>query len=72
MSDKPLVRCSVANCNFWGEGNLCKANSIMIDIDQHANKWMKEEYAGELGDTHQDHASTSSVTCCQTFVPKQV
>ncbi|MGZ9585035.1 DUF1540 domain-containing protein [Paenibacillus marinisediminis] len=71
MSDKPTVRCSVANCNFWGEGNFCQANSIMIDIDKHATKSMREEFAGELGNLHQDIASTSSVTCCQTFVPKK-
>lgn len=70
MSDKPTVRCSVANCSFWGQGNFCHANSIMIDIDQHATNRLKEEFADELGVLHKDKASTSSVTCCQTFKPK--
>lgn len=34
--DKPIVKCSVANCGYWGEQNICKADLIMIDIDKHA------------------------------------
>ncbi|MCG7407829.1 DUF1540 domain-containing protein [Paenibacillus sp. ACRRX] len=69
-SEKPLVRCSVANCHFWGQGNLCQAESIQIDIDAHATKRISEEYAADLGELHQDQAATSSVTCCHTFKPK--
>lgn len=69
----PQVKCSVANCEYWAQGNLCSADEIMVEIDSHAsaNK-MKEEFAGEYGQNtdHQDHASKSSETCCQTFKPK--
>ncbi|MCR8845777.1 DUF1540 domain-containing protein [Paenibacillus sp. SC116] len=70
MSVQPTVRCTVANCTFWGDGNMCNADSIQIDIDAHSHKSSKEEYADELGVLHQDHASESSVTCCLTFKPK--
>ncbi|GAK39659.1 DUF1540 domain-containing protein [Paenibacillus urinalis] len=67
----PIVKCSVSNCSYWGEQNVCKADLIMIDIDAHARNHLKEEYAGETFDSeHQDYASTSSATCCHTFKPK--
>ncbi|MNC60787.1 hypothetical protein D3C75_1106890 [compost metagenome] len=70
-SDKPIVKCSVSNCSYWGEKNVCKADLIMIDIDQHANRKYDQEFAGETFTTdHQDTAATSSATCCHTFKPK--
>ena len=66
------VTCSVANCSFWKEGNNCVANEIAIDIDQHASKSFKEEFAGDdLGLFHQDEAKQSAATCCHTFKPKE-
>lgn len=44
---KPIVKCSVANCHYWGENNFCKADLIMIEVDGHAGKKFKEEYAGK-------------------------
>ncbi len=68
----PEVKCSVANCTYWSEGNNCKANAIMIDIDQHAGAQFNAEFAGESYDTeHQDKASKSSATCCHTFELKR-
>ncbi|HJV46300.1 MAG TPA: DUF1540 domain-containing protein [Bacillota bacterium] len=63
------VKCSVANCNYWGQGNNCTAPSIMVDIDRHGN--LTTEMASELGNTHQDQATTSKETCCRTFKPKK-
>ncbi len=69
--EKPVVKCSVSNCTYWGEQNLCQADLIMIDIDKHANRSYKAEFAGESFDTeHQDTAASSSATCCHTFKPK--
>ncbi|WP_019909273.1 DUF1540 domain-containing protein [Paenibacillus sp. HW567] len=67
---KPLVKCSVSNCHYWGEQNLCQANEIVIEIDKHAGSHFKEEYAEEMTDrNHHDLAGTSSATCCLTFKP---
>ncbi|GIO85297.1 hypothetical protein J25TS5_22290 [Paenibacillus faecis] len=69
--DKPIVKCSVSNCSYWGEQNVCKADLIMIDIDQHAGAHYDAEFAGEAFDTdHRDKAASSSATCCHTFKPK--
>ncbi|WP_379138232.1 DUF1540 domain-containing protein [Paenibacillus sp. sgz500958] len=68
---KPFVKCSVSNCNYWGEHNVCQADQIMIEIDKHAGSRFKEEYAEEMTNTdHRDQAPTSSSTCCLTFKPK--
>ncbi|MDC0761806.1 MULTISPECIES: DUF1540 domain-containing protein [Brevibacillus] len=68
----PAVKCSVANCEYWAQGNLCSAEEIMVEIDAHATVNVKEEFAGEYGQNtqHQDQAKTSSETCCLTFKPK--
>lgn len=69
----PDVKCSVSNCGYWGEGNSCQADMIMVEIDAHANANFKEEFAGEYGydSAHKDRAKNSSETCCHTFKPKQ-
>jgi hypothetical protein len=68
---KPLVKCSVSNCHYWGEQNLCRAEEIVIEIDKHVGSRYSEEFAEELTEHnhHHDHASTSSATCCLTFKP---
>jgi len=68
----PEVKCSVANCEHWSQGNTCSADTIMIDVDQHANAQFDTEFAEESFDSqHQDTASKSAQTCCHTFEPKQ-
>lgn len=69
--DKPIVKCSVSNCTYWGEKNVCQADLIMIDLDRHAGAKYDAEFAGESYDTeHQDVAPSASATCCHTFKPK--
>ncbi|MEO3947421.1 DUF1540 domain-containing protein [Gorillibacterium sp. CAU 1737] len=69
---KPIVKCSVANCQYWGQGNNCQADAIMIEIDQHADAKFDAEFAGESFDSeHKDHAANSANTCCHTFKPKK-
>lgn len=70
---RPIVNCSVSNCKFWEEGNKCIAESILIDIDDHADR----DYALETGtliddDRHRDYAASVSNTCCHTFTPKKI
>ncbi|MBW7454503.1 DUF1540 domain-containing protein [Paenibacillus sepulcri] len=66
------VSCSVANCSFWGQGNQCNADQIMIDIDSHAHTNLDSEFAGEhFQASHQDNATESASTCCHTFKPKE-
>jgi len=68
---QPLVKCSVANCQYWGQDNNCKADAIMIEIDKHANMKFDAEFSGESFDSeHKDTAYSSAGTCCHTFKSK--
>jgi hypothetical protein len=69
--NKPLVKCSVSNCTYWGQGNNCNADVIMIEVDKHANVDFNAEFAGEAFDSeHKDKAANTAGTCCHTFTPK--
>jgi len=65
------VKCSVANCTYYAEGNNCAAEVIMVEIDRKANTNYKEEI-GEIGVStdRKEQASYSSETCCHTFKPR--
>ena len=67
---KPSVKCSVSNCHFWGESNICRAEKIMIEIDRHSTANLNEEFGDEYTGDHKDSARSSSATCCLTFRPK--
>ncbi|XEC96836.1 DUF1540 domain-containing protein [Paenibacillus tarimensis] len=65
------VKCSVSNCTYWGQGNECNADEIMVEVDAHAHVDFNTEFAEEeLGTNHKDTAPDSSQTCCHTFKPK--
>jgi hypothetical protein len=67
----PQVKCSVANCHYWKEGNNCGADLIMIDLDRHADAELDQEFAGEsFSVDYQGKAKDSTSTCCHTFKPK--
>lgn len=69
---KTFVKCSVSNCHYWGEQNVCRADTIMIEIDRHAGVKLNEEYGEEpFMNNHRDVAEKSSATCCLTFKPKE-
>lgn len=70
--ENPIVKCNVANCTFWGEGNRCHAESILVEIDAHAdNKYMMETSAEPyLHAEHEDSAAQKADTCCHTFRPR--
>lgn len=65
------VRCSVANCIFHKEGNLCGAEKIQVDMDYHS-KDRQTEFASDFDfDKLTEEASSSRDTCCKTFKPNK-
>jgi Domain of Unknown Function (DUF1540) len=68
----PEVKCNVSNCTYWGEGNNCIADAILVEIDRHADNSYDMSANGELvGDAaHKDHAHDPAETCCHTFKSK--
>ncbi|EOO74852.1 hypothetical protein IIC_02660 [Bacillus cereus VD021] len=64
----PEVKCSVSNCSFWGQGNLCQASAIVVQPDaQEAGQIENSSYTNE---TLESSVTTSVETCCHTFKPK--
>jgi hypothetical protein len=63
------VNCSVANCFFHAEGNICGADRIKIDMD-HQSKY-DTEFSQDFDDfkNRTEEASHSANTCCKTFKP---
>lgn len=63
------VGCSVSNCVFHAEGNLCGAKQIKIDMDYQSK--YDSEFSDELGfENRSEEASHSKETCCKTFKAK--
>lgn len=74
------VRCSVDSCEFWGRGDVCKANSIWInsnmdgESDEDSFLDFDAEFAEELGTLNgsdQSPVRTSRNTCCETMRPRK-
>jgi hypothetical protein len=66
---KVEVSCAISNCTYYGEGNVCTAEKIMVDMDRHAR--YDTEMSSEFGEkNHTDQACDSAETCCKTFKPK--
>lgn len=65
----PEVRCTVNNCTYWEQGNLCKAVSILVMSDEAVARFDKHDVeVGEIGHTP---ARISKETCCYTFRPRE-
>jgi hypothetical protein len=64
----PIVKCNVANCAYWEQGNNCSADSILVEVDKHANKDYQITNGELVGSAdHQDESSSNAGTCCHTF-----
>ncbi|MFA2809288.1 DUF1540 domain-containing protein [Bacillus mycoides] len=69
----PEVKCSVSNCSFWGQGNLCQASAIVVQPDaQEAGQVENSSYTNATltNETLESSVTTSVETCCHTFKPK--
>ncbi|MDF2626401.1 MAG: hypothetical protein K0R39_232 [Symbiobacteriaceae bacterium] len=64
MADQQIY-CTVNSCYYYGSGDKCKAEKIMVknNPDTLGNTRME---IGSIG----GEAATSNQTLCQTFIPK--
>ncbi|MFJ8262891.1 DUF1540 domain-containing protein [Rummeliibacillus sp. NPDC094406] len=64
------VNCTVSDCFFHKEDNICGAEKIEVEMD-YSSKNMNTEFASDF-DFHaiSKEASHSADTCCKTFKPK--
>ncbi|MGF9964348.1 DUF1540 domain-containing protein [Bacillus rhizoplanae] len=69
----PEVRCSVSNCSFWGQGNFCQANTILVQPDSQESIQSEDESFTDTilsGQAIESSTTTSVETCCHTFQPR--
>ncbi|MFX3622962.1 MAG: DUF1540 domain-containing protein [Ectobacillus sp.] len=69
----PEVRCSVSNCSFWGQGNFCQAQAIVVQPDEKTFSNLNDvSYQNAVleGVQMESPAVNSADTCCQTFRQK--
>lgn len=63
------VSCYVDSCEYWGTGQVCKADQIVVDNSRGRKGGSYSMEVGEFGQGGGD-ARTSGETMCQTFKPK--
>ncbi|SDD18324.1 protein of unknown function [Paenibacillus sp. UNCCL117] len=69
--ENPMVKCSIANCEYWEQGNNCSAEVIMIEVNAHADKSEPQTRHGQAYDSeHRDEAEGVADTCCHTFTER--
>lgn len=74
------VKCSVDSCEFWGEGQVCKADAIQVKNNMAGDRDddLRMEFANEPGNApagenaaKDTSAGTSRQTCCETMRPRR-
>ncbi|NLY10759.1 MAG: DUF1540 domain-containing protein [Firmicutes bacterium] len=64
------VHCSVNNCHYWDQGNVCSASEIMITSDQEASQLPDSFDAPQASTATPTPVNSCELTCCKTFVEK--
>lgn len=64
----PEVMCTVSNCTYWAQGNVCIAGRILITAGSHAGKDKEGDNASHLA---KSPAQLAEDCYCWTFFPRQ-
>lgn len=64
------VHCSVNNCHYWNQGNVCGASQIMITSDETGYAKADSFDAPQASQAPPSPVDTCMSTCCKTFVMK--
>lgn len=63
------IHCSVNNCHYWKQGNICDANEIVVVSDQFGAGY-PDRVDAPMADTFAPTPVNKCMdTCCKTFVP---
>jgi hypothetical protein len=75
------VKCTVNSCDFWGEGQICNADEILVksDTSQDSDRFSQPYSTDEMEVSaefdrpllYNTIAHSSSQTCCETMRPKR-
>lgn len=64
------IHCTVENCHYWGQGNHCTAQEIMVTSDSMGNDLPDSFDAPQASTADTTPCSSCMETCCKTFVEK--
>jgi hypothetical protein len=64
------IRCSVSNCHYWKQDNMCGASEIMVTSDTLAQAKPDSFDAPQASVASPTPAGRCEETCCKTFVKK--
>ncbi len=64
------IHCLVNTCHYWAQGNVCKANEIIVTSDEFGNSQPDRIDATMAKQLSPTPVNTCMATCCKTFVPK--
>lgn len=64
------IMCSVSNCHYWKNGNICGASQIMVTSDELAQQKPDSFDAPQASTAPPTPAGRCEETCCKTFVQK--
>lgn len=65
------VRCTIDNCHYWRDGNVCDAKEILITSDMVGQRYSEaidvQQLSTVLEEVGETPAHTCQETCCKTF-----
>ena len=64
------IYCSIDNCHYWDQGNVCKASEILVASDTWASQAPDNIDAPQHASVPTANADSCMETCCKTFVHK--
>jgi hypothetical protein len=62
------IHCSVANCHYWKNGNICDASEIMVTSDSLGSTMPDSFDAPQASTAGETPVNSCMETCCKTFV----
>jgi len=63
------VRCTVSNCQYWGDQNFCRADQILVMAPMSSIQ-VADQHGVNAERLHQTPARTDEDTLCYTFEAK--
>lgn len=65
------IHCSIDNCQYYDEGNICVASEIFVVSDRTGAE-KPDSYDHKMASSApREQAQSCMDTCCKTFVPKE-
>jgi len=64
------IHCTVNNCHYWSDGNLCRASEILVTsntMSKNLPETIDVPYASQITQTP---VNENKESCCKTFVKK--